>query len=300
MISGDEIPRLIQILDRRGVVLYHACQFTDFRSYLQLGGVPSRLHLITFDQPYTVFQTDNTDHQVGVWDKVFINLSDFGWTFANGFAATPNPYGPILLHLHPAALNEASDVAFCLRSAGAEGYDRESESLRLEDIDRLFAKPVGQPGASYIKFAKDLRIEFGLPNARDPEISCSVTQGCFSMKHVAVATVDNYVIDGQGLYNIVEKIKTASGAHFPLRRRFYKNNRDQLLPEITKFIIDTPRGPSLTALLRDETLSGALREWASELQTRKLGYQFDRFVEYLREGTLLPLLAGVEHTTASG
>ena len=63
--------------------LYHACQLSDFASYLSLGGIPSRALLETNGLPFTPFKTDTIDQENGVWDKVFINLSDFGHFFAS-------------------------------------------------------------------------------------------------------------------------------------------------------------------------------------------------------------------------
>ncbi|MFS6825720.1 hypothetical protein, partial [Staphylococcus aureus] len=98
--QGCDIQAVVQILRERGAHLYHACQLKDFRSYLQLGGVPSRETLEESGLPYTGFDTDESDHEGNIWDKVFLNLQDFGITYARfgveaGTVATPNPYGPI-------------------------------------------------------------------------------------------------------------------------------------------------------------------------------------------------------------
>jgi len=160
MIRGDEIGDFVKLLELREVSLYHACQLVDFQSYLKLGGVPSRALLESERTSYTAFETDETDRINEVWDKVFVNLTDFGATFAKGVNNVPNPYGPILFQLRPSALNEASDVAVCLWSAGAKGFDRNREALKsVQDIDRLFlhSSQVPYPERSYIRFRGELK-----------------------------------------------------------------------------------------------------------------------------------------------
>jgi len=78
---------------------------------------------------FTGFNTDSSDISKEVWDKVFLNLEDFGIGFAKRRPAVPTVYGPILFRFNPNALLEAIDVAVCTRSAGAPGFDREAESL---------------------------------------------------------------------------------------------------------------------------------------------------------------------------
>ena len=139
MIRDNEIQSLVDLFEERNVSLYHACQLIDFDSYLALGGIPSRALLEKSELPFTPFATDAIDKKNGVWDKVFVNLSDFGSGFAEGASSVPNPYGPILFEISPMALLEAYDVAVCLWSAGAKGFNRETEALdTLEDVERLF------------------------------------------------------------------------------------------------------------------------------------------------------------------
>jgi hypothetical protein len=118
MIRGPAIREIVGLLERRGASLWHACQYRDYQSYLELGGIPSRAILEQSGKYFTSFETDLTDHTNGVWDKVFVNLSDFGRSFAVGGKAVPNPYGPIVFRISPQSLHEAADVATCLRSAG--------------------------------------------------------------------------------------------------------------------------------------------------------------------------------------
>ena len=191
--------------------LYHACQLIDFESYLHLGGIPSRALLESKQVKFTEFQTDATDRKNSVWDKVFVNLADFGESFARGDKSVPNPYGPILFQILPSALLEASDVAICLRSAGAQGFNREEEALRtVEEIDRLFLHPsnVHPPFKKHlIKFGDKLEEEFEDPNAQTPEISCTVSGGVLPIQKVRFVRVDPYTVSGQSLRNWADRIK---------------------------------------------------------------------------------------------
>ncbi len=292
MIKGEDIERLVQLLFSRSASVYHACQFSDLQSYLQVGGIPSRAHLEAQRVSFTSFETDDVDQLNCVWDKVFLNLSDFGKTFAGGHIAVPNPYGPILLQINPVALHEASDVAICLRSAGASGFSRENEALPFRDIDRLFNHPVtaGSPRSEQIKYRSQLQQDFGYPGAADPEISCTVLSGRLSIKYVNVVWVDHYVLAGKPLRDWVNELKSASRAKFPVRERKYKPGREAILNELASILTSSAKTPSLQRLSGDHSISQDLRDWSRQLlDNENVKFQFPRFAKYLREGTLLPL-----------
>jgi len=208
MITGGNIDRLVKLFEARDVKLFHACQFLDFQSYLRLGGIPSHDRLEKASLQFTPLETDENDKANGVWDKIFVNLSDFGKTFANGGRGIPNPYGPILIQVRPAVLLEATDIAISLRSAGAPNFDRAKEALKtLEDVNRLFTYPikVGSPRSQYIKYREALRADFQYPGAADPEISCSVPSGFLPFHHGTVVIVDPYTLQRSSLYDWVRQ-----------------------------------------------------------------------------------------------
>lgn len=90
IVDKQEIEKIITSLEARDAKLYHACQLEDFKSYLALGGVPSRNKLLGSGLKFTEFDTDTIDKQNKVWDKVFGNFSDFGQVFARaGSGAQP-------------------------------------------------------------------------------------------------------------------------------------------------------------------------------------------------------------------
>jgi hypothetical protein len=224
-----------------------------------------------------------------------VNLADFGAPFARESdcvpGSVPNPYGPILFQLHPAALLEASDVAVCLCSAGAKGFDREREALKsIHDTDRLFlySSQAPYPEKTYVKFRDELKQEFGGENIQKPEVSCTVPEGTLSLKHVAMVLVDPYILNDKPLREWVNQIKVRYRAEFPVhQRRCSSKAVDSLYNEIAGVIVD--RTPTLMEIAHSPGASRPLQDWASRIMGTQLEWQFRRFANYLREGTLLAL-----------
>ena len=296
MITGNDIQALVDLFEERQVFLYHACQLIDFESYLSLGGIPSRALLESRQLEFTSFQTDAIDRENSMWDKVFVNLSDFGSSFARGSKSVPNPYGPILFQLRPSALLEASDVAVCLWSAGAKGFNREREALKtLEEVNRLFLHPSnsGAPKSTYIKYQDKLAEEFGRQKTKtqDPEISCTVPNGVLSTQHVSFIRVDPYIVNDQKLLDWVNIIKQRYSVQFPVyeRSHFRERSRSSFYNEIAEQIDE--QIPTLQALTHNNACSRPLRDWAEKIL--HLEWLFERYASYLRDGTLKPMKEGV-------
>jgi hypothetical protein len=293
MITNNGIQSLVNLFKKRQVSLYHACQLIDFESYLDLGGIPSRALLETKRLPFTAFETDTIDRENNVWDKVFVNLADFGYFFTRiNVKSVPNPYGPILFAIDPSVLLQAFDIAICFRSAGAQGFDREREALNtLEEIDRLFVHPSNLSGSksSYIKHRDQLVTEFGNPNARSPEVSCSVPNNLLPIQYVQFVRVDPYIVNGQPLRDWINRIKRKHGVQFPIyeRDRFQDSSRKFLYNEIAERIGE--KIPSLYTLVHDSTCSQPLQKWAKQISDGDLEWQFKRYATYLRDGTLKPM-----------
>lgn len=288
MFSGSKIEELVKLLQTRGVNLYHACQYQDFVSYLSLGGVSSRGLLQCAALAATPFTTDQIDQVNGVWDKVFVNIDDFGWNFARGDASTPNPYGPLLIRLHPSALLEAYDVAICLRSAGARGFRRERESLKsVADVNRLFWKPLDeQDGLARLKFKSALRQEFG-PAANAVEVSCTCKNSLLTFARVFDVLVDPYVILGDPLAQRTRRAMAGSGQEVPVKTRNTKIG-SKIYNQLASLV--RHRTPALTEF-PGLTEHACLLEWAERIRTRGLEYNYIRFADYLRTGTLKPIAA---------
>ena len=290
MIGGNEINELVSMLEDRQTCLYHACQLEDFQAYLRLGGIPSRAYLEQNRECFTPFETDGIDQENKVWDKVFVNLSDFGEGFARGSMCVPNPYGPIVLQLRPSTLHETADVAVCLRTAGCLDFDRQQEALRrVSDIDDLFFYPPdsGFPESTYVKFSEQLR-EIN-PRATNPEVSCSVEQGFLPIDDVIVAWVDPYEISGRPLMAWVQEAMIEAGADFKVHERSCREDRRELYGELLAVIY--PETLSLHDIVNGFDAGHSTRLWAEEILANGLAYQFRRFANYLLEGTIQPLAA---------
>ncbi len=288
MFRGSQIEKLVQLFRTRRVLLYHACQYQDLVSYLQLGGIPSRDLLKRTGLNTTPFKTDTRDRENGVWDKVFVNLEDYGRGFALGRAAVPNPYGPLLLRLRPSVLLKADDVAICLRSAGGYGFNRERESLKtVTEVDRIFWQPSNaRRGSQLLKFKDGLVEEFGR-KAKAVEISCTSTTGLLPLDGLCDVVADPYTIEGISLAKWTQQTIANSGLKTSVIIR---------KPEVGGSVYDEvaflvrQRTPSL-AEFPNLTTQNFLLDWANRVRSRNLEYQFRRFAEYLRIGTLDPVAA---------
>jgi hypothetical protein len=285
MFEGGAIQELIDLLMRRQASLFHAVQFLDFQNYLELGGIPSRAYQHAHCEGYTLLATDDNDKANGVWDKVFVNLADFGREFAQGTVAVPNAFGPITLQLKPNALLEADDVAICLRSAGAAGFRREQEALKsIAEIDGLFVYPaqVGFPDSIRLRSRREL--ERLRPRASIPEVSLTIPSGRLGLEHTIVLWVDPYIFGGKPLFEYVDALVTRSPYQFLVRERSCLVSRRPLYNEIAALIQDG--NPHLTRWEYRQNLSPALRQWGRQIMDAELGYQYDRFARYLMDGTL--------------
>jgi len=285
MIEGRYVEDLVRMFRERDVRLFHACQLTDFESYLEVGGVPSRNLLERTGAAYTRFETDARDRGNRVWDKVFLNLQDFGLTFEKashkGEAnSVPNPYGPVLLVLEPDALLPATDIAISLVSAGSIGFDRGREALSLGDVPRLFWKSTGRA----IKFANGLAEEFGreLKEVSNPEMSCTFPEGRIPWHHVKLVRVDRYEFGGVSLRDRVDDLV----AQAQLGLGVYERSGGALYDDLGVALSGGYR--ELQELVGDPACSERLREWAGEIQARgqRLGRQWRRYAGYLVQGTI--------------
>lgn len=284
MFAGDSLSQLVAHLEQREACVYHACQLHDLPSYFRLGGVPSHAHLEAHRARYTRMDTDKQDRDNKVWDKVFVNLADIGRVFATGGCHTPICYGPINIQVHPAALLEAEDVAICLRSAGAEGFDRGRESLtEVTEVERLFRHSVGSsfPRSAALKDRNALQEEFG--GSSWPELSCTVASGRISLDHTVVIWVDPYTVGGEPLVDRVRRLANQHGLHCRVEQRTCCQERRPLYDELAHLAINGRH--SVYAALASPEISEDLRTYLVDLRDRGLSYQLKRYLSYLRSGT---------------
>lgn len=304
-IRDAEIENLITLFNARGVKFYHACQYKDFKTYLKIGGIPSRNIMEQNDLPYTPFDTDANDRNNSVWNMVFGNLADSGFGFAMGkknknTAPVPTPYGPILLELNPAVFREAGDVAVCLRSAGAKNFNRENEALPdAETMNRIFRYENIEDAPtdyekSYVAFTDALKERFPNHNAKAPEVSCATENEVLSFKQLRKIIVDPYVINGHSLVEKVKALKSKHALNGYCDKRKYKldGNKFEIMQELANLLLQEGLVPATTIpqiIKNQDTHSEDLRAWAARIQTGKVTFHYDRFIKYLHSGTLLEL-----------
>ncbi len=284
------IAKVVVQLETRNVSLWHACQLRDLDAYLQAGGVPSRSLLERKRLAFTPFVTDASDRRHGLWSKVFVNLADFGTSFARGSRAVPSTYGPIALQVRPTALLEASDVAICLRSAGASDFDRDVESLSdPDDVDRLFAYPLSAGVFKSMEplFGERLREVFAprYPFATSPEASLSLQAGRIGMGYLVAAWVDPVVV---GDVALIDAVRERLGDAAPVRPRSMTEERHVVFEDIQR-VIAGGMPPRLRLLQGRADVSAVTRAWAASVDALGLDWQFERFAQYLAEGTLMAL-----------
>ena len=306
LLEGRTLEQVVGLFQQRHVFLYHACQLADFRTYVLLGGIPSRRLMEGSGLPFTRFVTDLEDHHNGVWPKVFVNLSDFGqgfasWHWSDVRAPTPNPDGPILLVLRPEALLDAADVAICLRSAGGREFSRQCESLAsVESVDRLFAHPADDPDVprrGWVKFSSQLHQDFAdlyaswghAPSTMTPEVSCTVAEERLSLAHLDHIIVERYCVDDRLLFKHVCEAAYPGGLEVEILERRYADGRRDILHDLSWILRDRVVGAGEISAMSDA--SPRTRHWANLLVDGDLEWQYERFAKYLREGTLLAAVA---------
>jgi hypothetical protein len=281
LISGDGLSQVADELSRRKVKLCHACQLADFRSYLQIGGVPSRNTLSTNCLAYTSFDTDANDQESGVWRLVFFNLSDFGHWFAAGKNVVPNPFGPVLLCFDPLVISQATDVSITLRSAGGRGFDRNDEGLDADDVPRLFI----DADSRHVRFADSLREEFANPGARSPEMSCSFDNELASLSYLAYIVVDPYSFQTGLLADIVRR--NLEGFRWSSRvfKRWCADGCEARYQVLLDAILSGVRNArELRGVIPNGSPMAAWRDAIS--RSADLTLQFGRYARYLFEGTV--------------
>lgn len=296
LIYNSEIDNLVILFQKRGVKFYHACQYKDFKTYLQLGGVPSRNLMESSKLPYTIFDTDTVDKNNAVWEKVFGNIADFGIPFAFGkrndnTAPTPNPYGPILLVFMPQVFYEASDIGICLRSAGGRDFNRISESISICDIDRIFQYKIEDAPNNYakyyIKFSDALKQEFNDPQAISPEVSCSVPNEKLSFNHLEKIIVDSYTFNQKMLLISVARWSHQYKLQCAIEERRYSKGKREIKRELANLLLHDFIPIRTIATLPN--ISESLKDWANRILRGEIDWQYDRFARYLRSGTILEL-----------
>lgn len=301
----EEIEKLIDLFKERNVKFYHACQYKDFKTYLEIGGIPSRNLMQERCLPYTPFCTDKSDQEKCVWTMVFGNLNDFGFAFARGkksenTAPTPNPYGPILMKFNPEVFREAVDIAICLTSAGSNDFNRDHDALpNVATVNRIFKhediEDAPENEKHYIAYSAILKERFNNDDATTPEVSCIVKNELFSFDQLDEIIVDPYTINNQSLIMKVRDLKKENGLIGDIQKRKYQwhEKRFEMKQELVNLLLKdyllSKDCVTIPQIIKNNDNSKDLKDWAERIKRGNMEYMYDRFVNYLRRGTIIEL-----------
>lgn len=292
---------MVDVLERRQASLWHACQLTDFHSYLRLGGIPSRAELHRNGMDFTELVSDPIDRALGYWDQLFFNLDDAGTGFARGWTMHPNVFGPIVLQVQSASLRLATAFQVSLRSPANSGFDQESDTLESpEELDRCFVNPLASPfpESTYVRFGSALADAFegGRPAARSVEVSVT-SENRIALDQVITVWVDPVAVGGVQLIDIVASLAEQVDSSLRVRpRRGMDDERRSIWSDLVRVLGDGDM-PLLQVWQRADT-SAAFRLWAAAIHARNMDWMFARFGRYLYRGTLAPLAAALDGVTA--
>jgi hypothetical protein len=288
MFKGDEIQSVITLFEKRRVTLYHACHLIDLESYFELGGIPSRNLLRTENLSFESLGLDQTEPDDWMWDKVPLQLIDFGNQFAREPNNLPNPYGPILLEIDPAALMEAKEVAICLRTGRPDDYRKNNLStLNLEETEHIFRYTLDAPfpEKTYFKPAEEMAKAFGA-NQSIPEIHCLFEPEKLPFKYVTQMLVDNYRIINSYLREWAFMTQQHYHNRIPIMQRYCPYDiGGKLTNAIAKLL--TEASPSLEDLAQSE--NDVVQPWAKFLLENGWEEKYTQFATGLRQGTILPV-----------
>ena len=284
----DDKARLVEIIRNSTRFLWHACQLKDFASYLRLGGIPSRSLLEQRKMPFTPFETDEQDRVNFVWDKVFCNLDDFGCWFAEGKGAVPNPYGPIQMRMCPEFVFDAEDVAVSLMSAGGLGFDREDESIELEE----FAKLLPRGSKRVDRDAKRKLLGPHHQTQSNPEVSCSMPDGLIAFERLHGIVVDPIRIDGVRLVDRAKTLLVSSSLQRVLPQTVERGcpgyQRKALYQELADILSSgwTVSDSEIPYETLPAYASTQMRGWLSTIEANRLEWLLSRYCMYTMSGTI--------------
>lgn len=289
MIQGKDIEQLAALLSARGVNLYHACQWVEMESYQKFGALASPEKLKAQGLAVIGNPTAAPDALSWLDARIHYSLFDVGSAYAQDTRNLPNPRGPIVLQILPAALEQAVEVGVCLRAVDADDSTLENEMfLPLKDIEYLFryTPEAPLPEKTYLKSSEALEKEFGVKNVQASELFCRFRDSRQPFDFIHKIMVDHYQLHNREFRDWLYEMQYQYGTRFLIERRYCPADIGGLLAKSLSNII-TEEVPSLETLSEypDEQVS----QWAQGLLEAGQGARYDHFAHGLRRGTLLPV-----------
>ncbi|MFZ2039964.1 MAG: hypothetical protein WAV08_04675 [Desulfobacterales bacterium] len=292
MFSKDAIHATVELFSARGVMLYYACQLSQFEAYLRVGSLTSDAHLQQAGFGAEAESGGSGTASVTAPRSICLHLTDPGVPFARDLHALPALGGPIVFQLKPTALANAAELAICLKSRDAAGFDPGRHTLAAPgDVAHLFkyTAEAPLPEKSFLKSASEIRAAFNCEDAAEPRIYCTPAAGGVPFGAIASVWVDNYLIEKRQLRDWVHAIQAYYDYRFSIQRRYSPADIGGLLANgIVACLLAGV--PTLTDVAREA--SPLLRKWAAELAEKGLEQDFETFARSFREETILPIVTG--------
>lgn len=195
-----------RVFRERGVRFHHAENLRHFSWHCAAGALVARNTLLT-QSGHTSFSSDSEDARLGVLDRVFGNLRDFGTIMARGTDAIPNIYGPITLTFTPSVFSLMTDVMITQKSIMSLG-----DSWRTE---------AAHDAATIAHITSGTRSNQWIANDwSTAELSCS--QSSISFRFLEQVTVEPIHVGGRPLIEYVRADLARSGhTHVRVSERHY-------------------------------------------------------------------------------
>jgi len=283
----SELHNIVNILNQRGNSLLVACQLVDFFAFLSLGGICSKSKLSQSGVTFSEYESDIHLKNNGFWDAHIFHLTDYGSWFYRKATHTPNPLGPVLIHIKPDILKQASSVNFTNLSVRNEQFDPKTHAMSFtpDRLNECYQYPDDTPFPE-LSMIKEALIDRDHIAGIAPEIVCQFDSQIIPFSHVSLVNVDHYIINNRQFQGWVDEIKVRAGYTFPLMRRYCPSSTAiHISSEIGKILLNGP------ATLDDicQSDDNRVAAWGKSLTNSQI---FDIYAKHLRTDTLLPLNDG--------
>lgn len=269
-----------QRLGESQVRFFHAENLQHFRRYCDAGAVLCRSELMRGAPAgrYTHFYSDPEDARLGVLQRVFGNIYDFGAIFgrASRSGAVPNVYGPISFSFRSSVFAGMRDIAITPQSIVNLGHGWRGEAVSTaEELDEMLQ------GDAYRSPIHE-RWHYS-------ELSCA--NGQLPFEQLECVLVEPIDVLGMRLSALVENELRHRGFSVPVVERRYRDSTSlAMMGELVRFC----EGLRLPATqeqwsLNDALLPASFRRLSPEKRKRVL-----LWCRYFCFGTLEPLRRDAE------
>lgn len=214
MFKGKDIVRVVALMDREKLFLYHSCQLREFQTFLRARALPCAGRLLASGAPLTQARTLAWLEKKGLGDIVILRGLDQGAAFERGQDVLPNVHGPIQLVFRSEALLAAENAHVSVRPCSAPDFTREGEGLASpDDYLKLFRYDKHQ--GLHSPFPSQLRELFPGLRARHvtsaPEWTVKFASGACRLDYLERVIVDPIACHGHRLCDQISALLLKAG-----------------------------------------------------------------------------------------